>query len=60
MSSIDHPFEYKAPESLKGHTLGGLVGYRYLGSDELIANGDIKRVNVSHAMENIKNSWKNV
>tara|TARA_R110000744_G_scaffold107699_3_gene204241 strand:- start:1215 stop:1385 length:171 start_codon:yes stop_codon:yes gene_type:complete len=56
LSSIDHPFEYKAPESLKGHTLGGLVGYRYLGSDELIANGDIKRVNVSHAMENIKNS----
>lgn len=54
LSSIETPFEYKGPESLKGHTLGGLVGYRYLGLDELIDSGDIKRVNVSHAMENIK------
>jgi len=53
VSSSSSPFEYNGPASMKGKTMGGLIGYYYLGLDDLSSKGEFKRVDVSNVRENI-------
>ena len=53
ISPISQPFEYNGPGSMKGKTMGGLIGYFYLGLDDLVQKGEFKRVDVSNVRENI-------
>ena len=46
------PFEYKGPDSMKGKVMGGLIGYFYVGLDDLIEQGELKRIDVSQVREN--------
>ncbi len=53
VSSSSNPFEYDGPSSMKGKTMGGLIGYYYMGLDDLSNKGEFKRVDVSNVRENI-------
>ena len=53
ISPASQPFEYNGPDSMKGKTMGGLIGYFYLGLDDLAQKGEFKRVDVSNIRENI-------
>jgi hypothetical protein len=44
LSARANLFEHMGPESLKGDTMAGLVGYRYLGLDKLINSANITRL----------------
>ncbi len=54
ISSASTPFEYDGPDSMKGKTMGGLIGYFYLNLDDLSNKGEFTRVDVSNVRENIK------
>lgn len=41
------PFDYENQTSLIGKTLGGILGYRYYGVDELVEQGQLTRVNTN-------------
>lgn len=47
VSSKKKPFEYENQGSLLGKTLGGILGYRYFGVDELVDQGQVTRVNTN-------------
>ena len=53
ISPASNPFEYNGPDSMKGKTMGGLIGYFYLGLDDLVQKGEFKRIDVSNVRENI-------
>jgi polar amino acid transport system substrate-binding protein len=54
VSLPDAPFEYEGPESLRGLTLGGVLGHRYEGLEADIASGAIKRQDVQNDLQNIE------
>ncbi len=44
VSLASNPINYKNASSLKGKTVGGVRGFYYWGIDELVAKGEIERV----------------
>ncbi|WP_163830846.1 hypothetical protein [Spartinivicinus ruber] len=44
ISRVEDSIEYKGPQSLKGLTFGAMAGHKYLGIDELVRKGEIKRI----------------
>ncbi|ABC30330.1 ABC-type amino acid transport/signal transduction systems, periplasmic component/domain [Hahella chejuensis KCTC 2396] len=46
------PVEYTGPESLIGKSFGGVLGHRYVGIDELVAEGLIRREDASSFSSN--------
>ncbi|WLQ16145.1 amino acid ABC transporter substrate-binding protein [Hahella aquimaris] len=46
------PVEYDGPESLIGKSFGGVLGHRYVGIDELVAEGRIRREDASSFSSN--------
>lgn len=54
MSNASKKIEYKDPASLKGSTLGGIVGHKYPGIDEQVASGDIKREDADKERSNLR------
>lgn len=54
ISSNTNKIEYKNPSSLMGKTLAGMAGHKYVGIDDLVAKGFIKRVNGSSELANLK------
>jgi polar amino acid transport system substrate-binding protein len=43
--------EFSEPGDLVGHLLGGIRGYRYVGVDQLVENGQIRRQDVATEMQ---------
>lgn len=54
VSLPDTAFEYEGPRSLKGLTLGGVLGYRYEGLDQAIARGTVRRQDVLSDLQNLQ------
>lgn len=54
LSNASKKIEYKDPASLKGKTLGGIVGHKYAGIDELVASGDVKREDADKERSNLR------
>jgi len=53
VSHSDNPIDYKSPESLKGHLFAGMRGHRYVGIDDLVSRGEIKRVDGNRERDNL-------
>lgn len=53
VSRSDQDWHYLMPESLKGKVLGGMRGHRYVGIDELVSNGEIKRIDGNRERDNL-------
>lgn len=49
----DNPIRYNGPESLKGHTLAGMRGHRYVGIDALVERGEVIRIDGNRERDNI-------
>lgn len=54
VSLPDTAFEYERPQSLKGLTLGGVLGYRYEGIEKEIASGAVRRQDVHTDLQNLQ------
>jgi polar amino acid transport system substrate-binding protein len=54
LSNAAKKVEYKDPASLKGSTLGGIVGHKYAGIDDLVTAGDIKREDADKERSNLR------
>lgn len=54
ISSSKADFYYTKPEDLIGKKLAGMAGHRYLGIDDLVDSGKIKRINGNTEVENLK------
>lgn len=54
VSLPEAPFEYEGPESLRGLTLGGLLGYRYQGIEREIERGAVIRQDAHSDMQNLE------
>ncbi|HZW12331.1 MAG TPA: transporter substrate-binding domain-containing protein [Noviherbaspirillum sp.] len=54
LSNASQKLEYKDPSSLKGKQIGGIVGHKYAGIDELVASGDIKREDSDKERTNLR------
>ncbi len=48
LSPASNPFEYSGPQSLVGKSISGLLGSRWAGIDELVAKGQVHRINFSN------------
>ena len=53
VSSSDSDFDYTGPDSLKGLVLAGMRGHRYVGIDDLVASGDITRIDGNRERDNL-------
>lgn len=53
VSNTDTAFTYEEPASLKGLVLAGMRGHRYVGIDELVASGDITRIDGNRERDNL-------
>ena len=53
ISLIEHKVEYSKPESLIGLTLGGMLGHKYVGIDDLAQKGLITRIDGTKERDNI-------
>ncbi|MET1079070.1 MAG: PAAT family amino acid ABC transporter substrate-binding protein [Pseudomonas sp.] len=54
LSRVDRPFDYQGPDSLRGHTLGGVLGHRYQGLQTVIENGAVQREDVALDQQNLE------
>ncbi len=54
ISASKNDFNYTKPEDLIGKKLAGMSGHRYLGIDDLVQAGKIKRINGNTEVENLK------
>jgi len=54
ISSNTKKFEYTKPEDLIGKGLAGIAGHKYVGIDDLVKAGKIKRINGSNEVDNLK------
>ena len=50
-SLAGNPFQYQAPEDLKGYTVVGHLGYRYPRIEPMLASGAATRINVSRDID---------
>ena len=48
VSPIEHRVDYSAPQSLRGKSIGIVLGYQYPMFDDMIAKGDIARVDTGN------------
>ncbi|WP_210398228.1 hypothetical protein [Motiliproteus sediminis] len=53
ISNASRPLAYQSPESLRGLTLGGMRGHKYLGIDDLVNAGAITRIDGNHERDNL-------
>lgn len=53
ISSRDHPIDYRGPDSIKGLTFGGIIGYHFAAVDGLVASGQMKRSDAKLAKTNL-------
>lgn len=54
ISSSKEKFNYTKPEDLIGKKLVGMSGHRYVGIDDLVNEGKIKRINGNTEVENLQ------
>ncbi|MGK9065280.1 substrate-binding periplasmic protein [Stutzerimonas chloritidismutans] len=54
VSLPDTAFEYEGIESLQGKTVGGVLGHRYAGLEDAVANGSVRRQDVRSDLQNIE------
>lgn len=54
ISRSSRPIDYEGPQSLHGLAFGGLLGHRYAGLDEEVANGRIRREDVPSDLQNLE------
>ena len=50
---------YTTPNSLVGKKLAGIAGHRYVGIDELVNQGKIKRINGNNEIQNLEKVLSN-
>ena len=53
VSNTETNFNYEEPASLKGLVLAGMRGHRYVGIDDLVATGDITRIDGNRERDNL-------
>jgi polar amino acid transport system substrate-binding protein len=53
ISLIEHKVEYSKPESLIGLKLGGMLGHKYVGIDDLVQKALITRIDGTKERDNI-------
>ncbi|CCQ12213.1 hypothetical protein PALB_31140 [Pseudoalteromonas luteoviolacea B = ATCC 29581] len=51
VSNKNKPFEYEGRATLIGKTVGGILGYRYFGVDELAQEEKLERVNTNEELQ---------
>jgi polar amino acid transport system substrate-binding protein len=54
VSNAAHPIDYDQSQSLLGKTFGGIEGYHYLGIDELVAAGKVRREDSRNELTNLR------
>lgn len=53
ISSSQKKFEYSSPKDLIGKKLAGISGHKYVGIDDLVKEGKIKRINGNNEINNL-------
>ena len=59
ISSKNKKIEYTNPDSLIGKKLAGIAGHRYVGIDDLVNDGKIKRINGNNEEVNLQKVLSN-
>lgn len=53
VSTKERNIQYEKPSDLKGMTLAGILGHKYLGIDDLVEKGQIERIDGQNEVKNL-------